>query len=41
MWPSASGDGVGTPDEVITQLNSPAYAYPCQRFAAVLADDDA
>ena len=34
MWPSASGDSVGTPNKVISRLNSPACTYPCQRFAA-------
>jgi hypothetical protein len=41
MWPSASGDGVGTPEMVISRLNSPACTYPCQRFAHVLADANA
>jgi hypothetical protein len=38
MWPSASGDGVGTPEMVISRLNSPACTYPCQRFARALTD---
>ncbi len=41
MWPSASVDGVGTPIVLISRLNGPAYAYPCQRFALALTDADA
>ena len=38
MLPSAQRHGVGTPDVDISQLNSPACAYPCQRFACALTD---
>ena len=41
MLPSAHSDSVGTPKRLISRLNSPACRYPCQRFAAALADDDA
>ena len=41
MLPSASVDSVGTPNLLISRLNSPACTYPCQRFAAALADADA
>ena len=34
MLPSASLNDVGTPKPLISRLNSPACAYPCQRFAA-------
>jgi hypothetical protein len=36
VLPSASGDGVGTPNKVISRLNSPAYTCTCQRFAPPL-----
>ena len=36
MLPSPSDNMVGNPDEVISELNSPACQYPCQRFAARL-----
>ena len=36
MLPSPSDNKVGNPDEVISELNSPACQYPCQRFAARL-----
>jgi hypothetical protein len=29
-------DSVGTPDLLISRLNSPACTYPCERFAAPL-----
>jgi hypothetical protein len=32
---------VGTPDKMITRLNSPAYTYPCQRFACTLTSTHA
>ena len=41
MLPSASCNGVSTPTILISRLNSPAYAYPCQRFATALTDSDA
>ena len=41
VLPSASVDSVGTPNSRISRLNSPACTYPCQRFAAALADADA
>jgi hypothetical protein len=34
-------DGVGTLDERIARLNSPAYAYPFRRFTTALTDDSA
>lgn len=36
-----SFDNVGTPIPLISRLNSPAYTYPCERFAHALADADA
>jgi hypothetical protein len=41
MLPSASCNGVSTPTTLISRLNSPAYAYPCQHFATALTDADA
>lgn len=41
VLPSAPFDGVGTPETLISRLNSPAYAYPCQRFADALTDANA
>jgi len=41
MLPSAYLDSVGTPNSLISRLNSPACTYPCQRFAAVLTDVNA
>ena len=41
MLPSASVNGVGTPEPLISRLNSPACTYPCQRFTDVLAGVDA
>ena len=41
MLPSASVDSVGTPNSVITRLNSPACTYPCERFATPSRDVDA
>ena len=32
---------VGAQDEVLSRLNSLAYALPCQRFTTALADDRA
>ncbi len=32
---------LGTPIALISRLNSPACTCPCQRFAGILADDDA
>jgi hypothetical protein len=34
-------DGVDTPNRVISRRNSPAYAYPCQRFADTLTSANA
>jgi hypothetical protein len=34
MLPSAYSESVGTPNQAISRLNSPACVYPCQRFAA-------
>jgi hypothetical protein len=41
MLPSNLLNGVGTPVSLISRLNSPAYTYPCQRFADALTDADA
>ena len=41
MWPSASWDGVGTPDSVITRLNSPVCTCRYRRFACTLTGTDA
>ena len=41
MLPSSLFDGVGTPNSLISRLNSPACTCPCQRFADALADADA
>ena len=41
MLPSAYLNGVGTPNSLISRLNSPACTYPCQRFAAALTNADA
>jgi hypothetical protein len=41
MLPSGLFNGVGTPNSLISRLNSPACTYPCQRFAAALTDADA
>jgi hypothetical protein len=41
MWPSTYYDSVGTPDALISRLNSPTCTYPCQRFASALTDVDA
>ncbi len=41
MLPSGLINGVGTPNSLISRLNSPACTYPCQRFAPVLTDVDA
>ena len=41
VLPSAYVDSVGTPDSVITRLNSLACTCPCQRFADALADANA
>jgi hypothetical protein len=41
VLPSACSKSVGAPDLPISRLNSPACAYPCQRFAHVLTDADA
>ncbi len=38
MLPSDLVNGVGTPEPLISRLNSPACTYPCQRFTAVLAN---
>jgi hypothetical protein len=32
---------VGTPEDIISRLNSPAYVYPCQRFANALTNANA
>ena len=34
-------DSVGTPNSIISRLNSPACTYPCQRFTAALTNDSA
>jgi hypothetical protein len=41
MLPSANSKNVGTPNSPISRLNSPACAYPCQRFAGALTNADA
>ncbi len=41
MLPSGPVNSVGTPDSLISRLNSPTCAYPCQRFALALTDADA
>jgi len=41
MLPSGLLNGVGTPNSLISRLNSPAYTYPYQRFTDALADADA
>ena len=41
IWPSAYSDNVGTPNALISRLNSPACTYPCQRFATALTRRDA
>jgi hypothetical protein len=41
VLPSAFLDNVGTPISLISRLNSPAYTYPCERFAHVLTNADA
>jgi hypothetical protein len=41
MLPSGLVNGVGTPNSLISRLNSPAYTYPYQRFTDALADADA
>ena len=37
MWPSASRNGVGTPDVIDFAARCPACLCPCQRFACRLA----
>ena len=41
ILPSASMNGVGTPNHLITRLNSPACTCPCQRFADALTNANA
>ena len=41
VLPSGLLNGVGTPNSLISRLNSPACTYPCQRFAAALTNDNA
>jgi hypothetical protein len=41
MLPSALENSVGTPNSLISRLNSPACTYPYQRFTFALADTDA
>ena len=41
MLPSASVNRVGTPNSLISRLNSPACTYPYQRFANALTDINA
>src|SRR5680860_1409762 len=41
MLPSGQVNGVGTPNSLISRLNSPACTCPYQRFIVALADDDA
>jgi hypothetical protein len=38
MLPSGLFNGVGTPNSLISRLNSPACTYPCQRFADALTN---
>ena len=38
MLPSAVVRRRQHPDRLISRLDSPAYAYPCQRFAPALTD---
>jgi hypothetical protein len=41
MLPSDLFNGVGTPNSLISRLNSPACTCPCQRFADALTDANA
>ena len=41
VLPSANSKSVGAPNSPISRLNSPACAYPCQRFACALTNADA
>jgi hypothetical protein len=41
MLPSACHDDAGTPDQLISRLNSPAHTYRCRRFAYALTGADA
>jgi len=41
MLPSGLLNGVGTPNSLISRLNSLACTYPCQRFTAALTNDSA
>ncbi len=41
MLPSGLFNGVGTPNSLISRLNSPACTYPCQRFADALTNASA
>ncbi len=41
VLPSARTHGVGTPEALISRLNSRACTYPCQRFTAALTNDGA
>src|SRR5664280_2874937 len=38
ILPSANYNDVGTHEELISRLNSPACTYPCQRFTDALTD---
>jgi len=38
MLPSATRNDVGTPNPLISRLNSQACTHPCQRFAHVLTN---
>ncbi len=40
MWPSAFLHGVGAPEEVSFAAQYPARPFPCQRFAAVLTNEN-
>jgi hypothetical protein len=41
VLPSVSLNDVGTPNTLISRLNSPACTYPCQRFADALTNANA
>jgi len=42
VWPSAYLHGIGTPEWVMDfAAQYPACTFPCQRFAAIVADTDA
>jgi hypothetical protein len=41
MLPSGLFNGVGTPNSLISRLNSPACTYPFQRFTGALTNANA